>query len=114
MSTLLKLQLSRLGMIATATAMCFSVMCSAALAQAIPDMKGTAEVVASMNTMQILAYIAISSIFSNVIVIGFYVKSVAAFQKESAVFSATMTAKMSEMAAALHGVSENCKYHSRG
>lgn len=109
MSTKMKIQISRLGIIATATLMVFSALSTMALAQDLASMRQTAEVVAGMNVMQLMAYIMLASIASNVIVIGFYVKSVATFQKESAVATAMQTAKMGEIAVALHELSENCK-----
>jgi len=102
MSAVVKLQLSRLAIIATVTVLAFTVFSGVALAQSMGDVRETAEAVASMNAMQLLAYIAIASIAALVIVVGFYVKSVSAFQKEIAASLATITTALNDLA-------KNCK-----
>ena len=88
--------------IITCLTVCMFAACStAAIAQNLTDVKATAEAVAGMNVMQLMAYIMLASIGSNVLIVGFLFKTISAGQKETA-------AKMAEIATALHAVSENC------
>lgn len=102
MSAAVKLKLSRLGIIGLVTAIVFASIGSVALAQAIPDMADTAEKMAGMDAMQLLAYIALCSIAALVLVIRFYVTSVSAFQKEIAAALASITVAVNDLA-------KNCK-----
>ena len=111
MSTRMKIKLSRLAIIACLTVFLFGSIGTIALAQGVVDMlpsQKTAMVVASMDAVQLLAYIALSAIGALVVVIGFYVKTVSSFQKETAVALASITAGQSSIASALHGVAETC------
>ena len=101
MSARMKIQLSRLAIIAAMTAFLFGSCGTVAVAQGMGDMANTARTVADMNAMQLLAYIALASIGALVIVVGFYVRSVSAFQKETAEALAGITT-------ALHSVADNC------
>jgi len=107
-SAVFKIQLSRLAIIGLVTVLLFAGCVTASLAASLADIRESAEVVAQMNAMQLLAGIAIVSILALVVVIGFYVKSVAAFQKENAAFMATVTSRMSEISTALHAVADKC------
>lgn len=101
MSAAIKIQLSRLALIACATALVFASLSTAAIAQSMGQMKETAEVVAGMNVMQLMAYIMLASIGSNVVIVGFLVRAIMVGQKE-------VSAKMAEIVTGLHNVSENC------
>jgi ABC-type transport system involved in cytochrome c biogenesis permease subunit len=101
MSRVLKIQLSRACLIICMSILIFAALSSVAVAQGITDVKATAEAVAGMNVMQLMAYIMLASIGSNVLIVGFLVRVVTSGQKESA-------EKMAEIATALHGVAENC------
>lgn len=98
MSATIKLQLSRMAIFSVATVLVFSILTTAAIAQGIAGMDETARTVADMNAMQLLAYIALASIGALVVVIGFYVKSVSAFQKEIAASLATITTALNDVA----------------
>ena len=103
-STRMKIKLSRLAVIVCLTVFLFGSIGTIALAQGVVDMlpsQKTAMVVASMDAVQLLAYIALSAIGALVVVIGFYVRTVSSFQKETAVALASITA-------ALHSVAETC------
>ena len=111
MSTRIKIQISRLAIIACVTVFLFGSIGTVVMAQSVTDMlpsQKTAMVVASMDAVQLLAYIALSAIGALVLVIGFYVKTVSSFQKETAVALASITAGQAGIATALHGVAETC------
>lgn len=101
MSAYAKLQLSRLGIISALTVFLFASLSAVAMAQSVGDVKTAAVAVADMDAMQLLAAIAIVSILALVLVVGFYVKSVSAFQAE-------ISAKMATMTTVLKEVSDNC------
>lgn len=92
MSASLKVKISRLAIIACLTVFVFAAGSTAAIAASLSDAAECAETVAQMDAMQLLASIAIASIVALVAVVGFYFKSVSAFQKETA-------AKLAEIAA---------------
>ena len=104
MSAAIKIQLSRLAIIASLTVFLFGSVGVVAMAQGatsfIPSAE-SAKTVADMNAMQLLAYIALASIGALVVVVGFYVRSVSAFQKETAQALAGITT-------ALNDVARNC------
>lgn len=101
MSIHAKVAISRLGLVICMTILVFSALSSVAVAQGLSEVKATAEAVAGLNVMELMAMVMLASIGSNVLIVGFLVKSVSAGQKETA-------AKMAEIATALHGVAENC------
>lgn len=108
MSARVKIQLSRLAIISVLTVLLFSAGSTAAIASTIGELTETSEALATMNAMQLMATVCVCLTVALVVVVGFYVRSVTAFQKESAVAAALHTAKMAEIATALHAVSENC------
>lgn len=92
MSAAIKVKLSRLAIIACLTVGIFAAGSTAAIAATLGEAVECTEAVAQMNAMQLLASIAIVSILALVAVVGFYFKSVSAFQKETAAKLAEMTA----------------------
>lgn len=104
----MKIQLSRLAIIAIVTCLCFFIACMAAIAQGLGDIKESAEAVATMNAMQLLSMVCIALVVALVAVIGFFVRSFAVFQKETAVATATMIKQQEGIAATLHDVAERC------
>jgi tellurite resistance protein TehA-like permease len=75
----------------------FAAGSTAAIAASIGDAADCADAVAQMNAMQLLASIAIVSILALVAVVGFYFKSVSAFQKETAAKLAEVTTILREI-----------------
>ena len=105
MSAAIKIQLSRLAIISALTAFLFGALGSVAIAQGMGEFIPSAEsatALANMNAMQLLAYIALASIGALVVVVGFYVRSVSAFQKETAEALASITKALEDM-------SDNCR-----
>lgn len=92
MSASFKVKLSRLAIIACLTVGIFAAGSTAALAATLGEAVECTKAVAQMNAMQLLSSIAIVSILALVAVVGFYFKSVSAFQKETAAKLAEMTA----------------------
>ena len=97
MSATIKVQLSRLAIIACLTIGIFAACSTVAIAATLDDAAACTEAVAQMNAMQLLASIAIVSIIALVAVVGFYFKSVSAFQKETATKLAEITVILREI-----------------
>lgn len=91
MSAMLKVKYSRLAIIAVLTVCTWAVFCTIAMGASLTDATQCAEAVAQMNAMQLLATISITSILALVVVVGFYFRSVASFQKETAAKLAEIT-----------------------
>lgn len=92
MSCFRKIQLSRMSIISVLTVCLWSVTGTIVLGADLVDATQCAEAVAKMNAMQLLASISIVSIVALVIVVGFYFRSVASFQKDTAAKLAEITA----------------------
>ena len=97
MSARIKIQLSRIAIFSTLTVTVFFSVLSIGAAQGVGDFTATAQTVADMNAMQLLAYIALASIGALVVVVGFYVRSVSSFQKETAEALASITKALEDM-----------------
>lgn len=96
-----KLRYSKMGIIILMVIVITSFLSTICAAQTVLEVipsADTAKTVASMNAMQLMAYITLASLAALVVVVGFYVRSVTAFQKEISGSLATISTTMKDMA----------------
>ena len=108
MSTIMKIKLSRIGIVVAASILCLTSFAGATFAQSLPDLKGTAETVAAMNVIELFAYIALTSTGLTFVMVGIYVKTVSTSQKDAAAWMATISAQQESISSALHDVAQTC------
>lgn len=78
MSVNIKIQLSRLAIVSVLTILLFSAGSTVAIASTFGEITETSEILATMNAMQLMATVCVCLTVALVVVVGFYVRSVAA------------------------------------